>query len=181
MNSTCKNLPKTRLGTKFSLVCDTPLLDWWTTNQLSPGKSDAKPALLIWGSGIYTDYWKHWGQCCPGESVLIAAPFLTSLKKSKYCDPCWSYGLENQKYLGRSPLATGHSEQGSTSVRDKRWFSVGQRGSCSKDHFPIRHFSGNDECGGSNQIAVEQVRIPFVWNNRRKNKGSCQLGGYIET
>ena len=44
--------------------------------------------------------------------------------------------------------------------------------------FPIWHFAGNDKCGGSKQVAVEQVRIPCVRNERRENKGSCQLGGY---
>ena len=44
--------------------------------------------------------------------------------------------------------------------------------------FPIRHFVGDDECGGSNHVAVEQVRIPWVWNKRRENLGSCQLRGY---
>ena len=27
--------------------------------------------------------------------------------------------------------------------------------------FPIQHFAGNGQCGGSNQVAVEQVRIPY--------------------
>ena len=30
-------------------------------------------------------------------------------------------------------------------------------------------------------MAVEQVRIPSVRNESRENKGSCQLGGNIET
>ena len=28
--------------------------------------------------------------------------------------------------------------------------------------FPIRHFAGNDECGGSNQVAVALVIVPLV-------------------
>ena len=38
----------------------------------------------------------------------------------------------------------------------------------------IMHFAGNDKCGGSNQVVVEQFRIP-------RELDSCQLGGYIET
>ena len=38
--------------------------------------------------------------------------------------------------------------------------------------FPIRHFVGNTECGGSNQVAVALVKIPFV-----KMNGSGKLSG----
>ena len=41
------------------------------------------------------------------KSGLIVAPYLTSLEKAKYRNPCWSWGLENQKHLGNSPPATG--------------------------------------------------------------------------
>ena len=36
--------------------------------------------------------------------------------------------------------------------------------------FPIRHFAGHTKCGGSNQVAVALVKIPFVkMNGSRKN------------
>ena len=41
--------------------------------------------------------------------------------------------------------------------------------------FPIQHFVGNTECGGSNQVAVALVEIPFVNINGGGKNGVLTL------
>ena len=49
--------------------------------------------------------------------------------------------------------------------------------------FPIRHFAGNTECGGSNQVAVALVIsiVPLVVENERWEQVCCLFGNYIES